>query len=81
MSDTDGSLEYEGIFAPLDTSGSVPQADLQIDPKATGPRLRWVYFREQVVPIIHLRDGKILIPIEASEAAKQQLQFLRKYDH
>jgi hypothetical protein len=79
MTDTHGGLEYEGRFLPSDGSGSVPEADLQIDAKGTGPRLRWTYFRNRIMPIIHLRNGTILIPAEAAEAAKEQLKFLQEY--
>jgi hypothetical protein len=80
MSDTNGSLEYEGEFSPSEGSGPVPDSDLQIDVKATGTRLRWIYYREQVVPIIHLRSGIILLPDEAYEAAKQKLEWLQQHE-
>ncbi len=81
MTATEGKLEYEGEFTPSDESGQIAQADLVIDRKATGSRLQWVYFREEILPIIHLRNGKILIPVEASEMAKQKLKFEREYHH
>jgi hypothetical protein len=79
MSDTDGSLEYEGVFSPSGGSGAMPDGDLQIDVKGTDTRMQWVYFREQIMPIIHLRNGTILIAVEASEAAKQKLEWLRQH--
>jgi hypothetical protein len=79
MSDTDGRVEYEGVFAPSEGSGPLPDGDLQIDAQGTGTRMQWVLFRERIIPIIHLRDGTILIPAEASEAAKKMLEWLREH--
>jgi hypothetical protein len=79
MFDTDGTLEYAGVFVPSEEGPVLPDADLRIDVKATGTRAKWVYFREQIMPIVHLLNGTILIPSEASEAAKQKLEYLNKY--
>ncbi len=79
MSDTNGRLEYEGVFSPSEGSSPVADGDLQIDVKGTGTRMQWVYFRDQMMPIIHLREGTILIPVEAYEVANQKLEWLREH--
>jgi hypothetical protein len=79
MSDADGILEYEGVFSPSQGSSPVPDIELKIDIKRTGTRMQWVYFRDQIMPIIHLIGGTILIPTEASEPAKQTLEWQREH--
>jgi hypothetical protein len=79
MSDEDGILEYEGVFSPSQGSSVMPNSELKIDVKRTGTRMQWVIFGDQIMPIIHLRGGTILIPAEASEPAKQHLEWLREH--
>ena len=72
----DGAFIYEGPFVRLKDTGPVPRNELQIDTKAIGDL---VYFKGEAVPIVHLRDGVILIPAEESEEAKRQaLDWLRQ---
>jgi hypothetical protein len=72
----DGTFIYEGSFVRFEGTGPVPQNELQIDTKAIGDS---VYFKGATIPIIHLRNGTILIPAEASEEAERQtLDWLRQ---
>jgi hypothetical protein len=76
---SDGTFIYEGPFVRFEGSGAVPQSELQIDTKATGNS---VYFNELLVPIVHLRNGTILIPSEATEEARRQtLAWLRQHQN
>jgi len=77
MSDVDGNSEYEGSFLRYTGSGPLSGQDLQIDTKATGTRLQWLYSGQQLFPIIHLRNGIILLPAEAFEEGKHHLQQLQ----
>jgi hypothetical protein len=72
MSNMDGSLEYEGVFLPSEETAPVPASDLQIDMRITPNRLAWVYFREQTIPIIKLRNGVMLLPAEAYDEGKKK---------
>lgn len=72
MLDIDGSLEYEGVFLPSEGSAPVSASDLQIDGRITPNRLAWVYFREQAIPIIKLRNGIMLLPAEAYDQGKKK---------
>jgi hypothetical protein len=74
MSDVDGRLEYRGFFLRAEGTGPVSESDLQIDGKAKGNRFNFLYFKEQLIPIIRLRDGTILLPAEAYQEAKTHLE-------
>jgi hypothetical protein len=57
---------------PSEGTAPVPAGDLQIDMRITPNRLAWVYFREQTIPIIKLRNGVMLLPAEAYDEGKKK---------
>lgn len=68
--DADGAPIYEGPYIRYEGGGPVPQNELVIDKRAHD---NMDYFRDVMVPIIHLRNGTILIPAEDADAARLQV--------
>lgn len=65
LSDIDGKTEYEGAFVSYSNQGSLPADKLHIDPIKSREHEVWI--GEALVPLIYLRSGEILIPMNAYE--------------
>jgi hypothetical protein len=72
----DGTVLYEGDFIPYQGGGSVPASQLRIEPVRTQGDSLWVGFA--FVPLIHLTNGKILIPIDYYEEAAKLIEERKK---
>jgi hypothetical protein len=79
VANVDGTFEFEGPFLRFEGVGPVSQNALQIDIKATDNKQEWIFFRGELVPLVHLRDGTILIPAEDYEAGKQKLEWVNEH--
>jgi|SRR5664280_904329 len=65
LSDIDGKTEYEDEFVSYSNRGSLPADELHIDPIKSREHQVWI--GEALVPLIYLRSGEILIPMNAYE--------------
>jgi hypothetical protein len=79
VTDSDGHLRYEGAFIPYKGQVTVPGSDVIIDAEATNDNWfqKSVWVREELVPLVSLRNGQILIPKEAYQAGKKRLDELQ----
>jgi hypothetical protein len=74
--DADGTPIYEGPYIRFEGTGLVPQSEIQINTRASTD---FFVIQGVLIPIIHLRDGTILIPAkDADEARRQALDWLRQ---
>jgi hypothetical protein len=74
VTNQDGRVRYEGVFRSYPDSSVVVDRSFPIDASATGDRFKWLYVKDDYVPIIHLRGGSILIPAEEYERGKEEVE-------
>jgi hypothetical protein len=71
LTDIDGRSLYEGDYILYGNRGTVNGGELQIDPSQTAEKKVWI--GDTPVPLIYLRNGKILVPAVAYDDATRLL--------
>jgi hypothetical protein len=71
LSDIDGGAQFEGDFVSFPDRGLVPAEQLEIDPKKTTKNNVWV--DDKLVPIVVLKNGRILAPAIKYQDAERML--------
>jgi hypothetical protein len=75
----DGRLAYEGVFLVDQGSNPVASSDLRILSEQTSQSTDlWVRVPDQPVPLVFLRDGRVLIPKDAYQEGLAKLAQLRQ---
>jgi hypothetical protein len=77
ITETNGTLEYEGEFIPYYQKGPVPKNDLDIDALKSGEHKLWV--EGALVPLIVLKNGEILIPAVKYEDGRRLLDQVARH--
>jgi hypothetical protein len=72
LSSIDGITEYEGEFLSYPDGVSLPSDHLQVDAEKTTEYKLWI--GKTLVPLVHLTNGKILIPSKEYEEGVRLLQ-------
>lgn len=75
LSNVQGITEYEGEFVLDSDKGSVPSDQLIIDVDETSDNKVWV--GSALVPLVFLRNGKVLIPASRYEEGMRLLKQVR----
>ena len=75
LSDIDGNTEYEGEFIPYGSRGPLPADQLKIDTDETRKHKVWV--GDALVPLVYLKNGRILIPASKYEEGTHLLEQLQ----
>jgi hypothetical protein len=76
LSDIDGSTEYEGNFVAYGEKSSLPADQLQIETEKTSENKVWV--GSALVPLVYLKNGKILIPASQYEEGARLVEGLKR---
>ena len=75
----DGTRAFEGAFLGDTSKAVVPQSDLDILSEQTSQSVDlWVRVNGELVPLVFLRNGKVLIPSDAYQEGLAKLQHLRQ---
>jgi hypothetical protein len=75
LTDVKGRLEYEGKFVSFPDKAPIATDELTIDPIKTREHKLWV--GDALVPLVYLRNGKILVPAARYDDAAHLLERLR----
>lgn len=65
LTDINGKTEYEGEFISSDGKGPLPVDQLRIDADKTRENKVWI--GNALVPLVYLKNGKVLIPASKYE--------------
>jgi hypothetical protein len=71
LSDINGGTEYEGEFVPYGRKPALPTDQMRINADKTREQKLWV--GEALVPLVYLRNGDVLIPVDKYEEGSQML--------
>jgi hypothetical protein len=71
---SDGTVVYDGLFLPSEAIGPIPEERLRYSVKNT--MYLWVYLNQSHtnVPVIHLQDGTVLLPVNGYDELKAWLE-------
>jgi hypothetical protein len=72
LNDIDGNTEYEGEFIPYANRNAMPTDQLEIDAGKTTEHKLWI--GSALVPLIYLKNGKVLIPASKYEEGVRLLK-------
>src|SRR5580704_13181400 len=71
LSDINGGTEYEGEFVPYGRKPALPTDQMRINADKTREQKLWVGYA--LVPLVYLRNGDVLIPVDKYEEGSQML--------
>jgi hypothetical protein len=75
----DGTRAFEGPFLADSGRNAVPQSELKILSEQTSQSVNlWVRVDSVLVPLVFLRNGRVLIPSGAYEEGMAKLEHLRQ---
>jgi hypothetical protein len=80
VTQSNGAVEYEGMFSPLEGHGPVPEERLRFTAKKSGDLWVWLNQTSKNVPVIRLKDGTILLPVNGYEELKAWLNELGSHN-
>jgi hypothetical protein len=63
VTDYKGTSDFEGDFSPVAGSNPIPDNDLHLKKVETGSLWAWSEQDQRTVPVVHLDDGTILVPM------------------
>ncbi|NYF89501.1 hypothetical protein HDF08_001568 [Edaphobacter lichenicola] len=74
VTDARGNVEYDDLFLPIEGIGPVRKERLIYSVRNSG--CLWVYLNlgKKNVPVIHLQDGTVLLPLEGYNELKNWLE-------
>jgi len=78
FTDMKGSVYYEGVFSPDDGEKPLHQSELKIRSRLTSDWSPIVSVGNTFVPILCLRNGRVLIPKDGYAEGKRKLDQLRQ---
>jgi len=79
LTEMDGTRAFEGAFLADTSKAAVPQSELEILGEQTSQSVDlWVRVNSELVPLVFLRNGKLLIPSDAYEEGIAKLHHLRQ---
>jgi hypothetical protein len=73
VTDYNGAPEYEGQFLPFSGIGPVSEGRLHLRSRNTMELWAWLDNGNKSVPVVHLDDGTVLLPVEGYQELKAKL--------
>jgi hypothetical protein len=79
LTEMNGTRSFDGAFLADMGSNPVPQSELEVLSEQTSQSVDlWVRVKGQLVPLIFLKNGRVLIPSDAYQEGIAKLQHLRQ---